>query len=210
MSPTIRCLFFGFMLGPMALAGAQTSAPVLPAQAAPAADPAGTGPDTDSIRRARAELKAALSRQERECRGGFWVNSCLKDAQEAFRRDVAELDQIERAIEAQRRQQRAQQAQERVRHKEQTLEGRRAPLASPMTDAEIEQRLELARGERAEQARERLSQQQLRQAVVDQRNQAREDAARQQQERAGRSRTAGSDGPAPSAGSVGTPPQPAR
>lgn len=210
MSLAIRSLFLSLILSPMALAGAQTPALVPPAQAAPAADSVGALPDTDSIRRARAELKATLSRQERECRRGFWVNGCLRDAQEAFRRDMAELDQIGRAIEAQRRQQRAQQAQERVRDKEQALEDRRAPLASPMTDADIEQRLEQARSERAEQARERLSQQQLRQAVADQRTQAREDAARKQQERAGHSRKAGSDAPAPPAGSVDAPPQPAR
>ncbi len=165
--------------------------------------------DVESIGRARAQLEAALLRQESSCRRSFWVNSCLKDVREAFRREAAELDQRQRDLETRDRQQRAQQAQERVRDKLLGLEDRRASKAPPLTDLEIEQRLEQARGERAEQAQERLSRQQQRQLAADQRNEVRERTARTQQQRTERLLTGTESSPA-SVGSDQTPSQAAR
>lgn len=196
----------GLMLGLLARAGAQPPAAVHFVAAGSVS--AGALPDAETIRAARAQLEASLLQQESKCNRSFWVHSCLNKAREAFRRDAAELDQMERAIETQRRQQRAQEALERVRDKQQALE-ERTPARVPLTDAQIQQRLEQAQDERADQAQERLMRQQQRQADADQRNEARERTARERQERAERSRSAGSGGPAPSTASPAAP-EPAR
>ncbi len=180
-------------------------------QAWPAAQPASPSAndqrpaDLESIRHARAQLESALLQQESRCRRSFWVHGCLKEVRETFRREVAELDRRERAIETELRQQRAQQALERVRDKLQGLEDRRSPKALPLTDAEIEQRLDRAQEERAEQAQERLLRQQQRQTAADQRNEARERAARERLERAERPLASGADLPAASDRSTGVP-----
>lgn len=201
-----------FWVGLMLLAfaarsGAQPPAVVQSVSAGSAG--AGALPDAETIRRARAQLEANLLQQESQCRRGFWVNNCLSRVREASRGEAAELDRMARAIETQRRQQRAQDALERVRDKQQALEDR-TPAQTPMTDPQIQQRLDQAQDERAEQAQERVLRQQQRQAAADQRHETRERAARERQERADRSREGASSGPAaPSAGSA-VAPEPAR
>lgn len=186
----------------------------LAAQASPpaqrAAVSAGTPEPTDleSVQRARAQLQADLADRERACRRGFWVHSCLQNVRETVRREAADLDQKERALQTALRQQRAERAQERVRDKVEGLERRQATKAPPLSDLELEQRLEKAHEERAEQAQERLLRQQQKQSQADQRNQGRERSAQSRQERAERATAA--DGQRPPSPSAQPPSQAAR
>lgn len=159
----------------------------------------------DQLRRDRQALQTRQEREESACRRKFWVNSCLEDVRRRARHDREELDRTERALEQQVRQQREQAAAERVRDKQTALSERLPPVQRPLTDAQVQERVQQAQEDRDRQAQDRLQRREQRQAASDQRQKERLRAVDDRQPRGQRALSADPAAAAP--GLTSAPPQ---